>query len=119
MEARTKTKRRLTMADQMSREELMEKRRNYTDEDVRKFGYPSAEVMLLEDRLAEIAGAWRETKEDAWVNEYRDVLFLMMLKGYDVTALPIQYQLPSDKMPFIPPLSVTQAIVKAYNDLKD
>jgi len=119
METQTKTRRFLTMADQMSHEELMEKRRNYTDEDVRKFGYPSAEVMLLEDDLAHISGKWRRTKDEELIDEYRDVLFLMMLKGYDVTALPIQYQLPEDKMPFIPPMSVSDAIVKAYRELED
>lgn len=115
----TKQRRLLTMADQISHEELMEEIANYSEEDARKLGYPSLEMLHLEDKLTDIAGAWRGTKDEALIDEYRDVLFLMMLKGYDVTTLDIQDQLPSDKMPFIPPLSVTQAIVKAYSELEE
>lgn len=119
MEAKTKARRLLTMADEISREEYLEEVANYTEEDARKLGYISLEVLRLEDRLSKIVGEWRETKDEALVDEYRDVLYSMILKGYAVIFLPIQEQLPNDKMPFIPPPSVCEAIVKAYNDLED
>ena len=88
----------LRPGDGISREELMEERRNYTDEQARKLGYPSATVLLLSDRLGEIAGKWRRTKDDALVPEYRATLYDMILKGYDVDTLPIQDQLPPELM---------------------
>ena len=83
---------------------------NYTEEDARKSGYPSLKVMKLEYELTRIAGAWRETKRDSLVHEYKRVLYEMILNGYDVNTLPIQDQLPDERMPDLPPEPVQNAI---------
>lgn len=105
---------RLTLKDQMTREEYLKRVNKYTDEDAIKLGYPSADVLRLEIRLGEIAGAWRENKTDELACEYKSVLYEMILKGYDVNTLPIQDQLPDRVMPDLPPQSVQQAIRKVY-----
>lgn len=105
---------RLTPADMKSHEELMEERRNYTDEQARQFGYPSVYVLHQEDRLTWLAGAWRETKDDRYVKEYAAVLNDMILHGYDVDGLDIEDQLPEALMPQLPPRKVREAILKAY-----
>ena len=86
----------------------------YTDEDARKSGYPSLKVMKLEYELTRIAGAWRETKDDALVYKYKSVLYEMILNGYDVNTLPIQDQLPDELMPELPPEPVQSAIKRIY-----
>ncbi|MCI0714028.1 MAG: hypothetical protein L0154_27985 [Chloroflexi bacterium] len=96
--------------EEISHAELMEERRRYTDQQARQLGYPSAEVLHLSDRLSEIAGQWRTTKDNNLVIEYRQILYEMILKGYDVNTLPVQDQLPEELMPnsphqqFAPPL---------------
>ena len=110
---------RLTLKDQLTREEYLQRVREYTDDDAQRLGYISAEVLRLETNLGEIAGKWRRTKEDALVLEYKSVLYEMILKGYDVTTLPIQDQLPDDLMPDMPPLEVLQAIQNAYASLEE
>jgi hypothetical protein len=86
----------------------------YTEEDAKNSGYPSLKVMGLEYDLSRIAGEWRNTKTDALVQEYKNVLYEMILYGYDVTTLPIQDQLPSEWMPELPPEFVQVAIKSAY-----
>ena len=106
----------LTRADMGSLEEFRKERENYTDEDARKLGYPNVAVLHLEDKLSLIAGTWRDTKDDALVAEYRQTLYEMILKGYDVHTLPIQDQLPDRHMPELPPKKVLDAIVAAYKE---
>ncbi len=106
---------RLTMNDQLSREQYLQRVSQYTDEDAQKLGYPSAEVLRLEIKLGEIAGKWRNNQDDeALVLEYERVLYKMILKGYDVNTLPIQDQLPDTLMPDLPPKPVQMAIQTAY-----
>ncbi|MEM9953107.1 MAG: hypothetical protein AAF846_16000 [Chloroflexota bacterium] len=87
---------------------------NYTDEDAINSGYPSLKVMKLEYELTQIAGTWRDTKDEALVYQYKSVLYEMILSGYDVNTLPIQDQLPDDFMPELPPEPVQIAIKRAY-----
>ncbi len=107
--------RRLTWDDMLTPEEGREERENYTEEDARKLGYPSLEVLHLADYLSTLAGKWRRTKEDALVYEYERILYKMLLKGYDVNTLPVQDQLPDDLMPELPPEPVQEAIQAVYN----
>ncbi|MEL6408278.1 MAG: hypothetical protein AAFR81_28185 [Chloroflexota bacterium] len=86
----------------------------YTDEDAKKSGYPSLEVMKMEYELTRIAGKWRETKEESLVHQYKGVLYEMIFKGYDVNTLPIQDQLPDALMPELPPQRVQVAIRQVY-----
>ncbi|MCI0714039.1 MAG: hypothetical protein L0154_28040 [Chloroflexi bacterium] len=74
----------LKPGDGISHEEAMERRRHYTDEDARKLGYPNVHVLHLEDRLGQIAGQWRRTKDDQLVSKYRETLYEMILNGYNV-----------------------------------
>ncbi len=107
---------RLTMKDQLSREEYLQRVNQYTDADARKLGYPSAEVLRLEIKLGEIAGAWRYNQDDkSLVLEYERVLYKMILNGYNVETLPIQDQLPTKHMPELPPKPVQVAIQNAYH----
>lgn len=106
---------RLTMKDQLSREQYLKRVSQYTDEDAQKLGYPSAEVLRLEIKLGEIAGKWRYNQDDeSLVLEYERVLYKMILKGYDVNTLPIQDQLPDELMPELPPKPVQAAIQSVY-----
>mgnify|MGYP000032074948 CR=1 FL=1 len=106
---------RLTMKDQLSREQYLQRVSEYTDDDAHKLGYPSAEVLRLEIKLGEIAGKWRNNQDDeALVHEYERVLYKMILKGYDVDGLPIQDQLPDRLMPELPPKPVQMAIQSVY-----
>lgn len=89
---------------------------NYTDEDARRHGYPSLEVMQLEYRLTQIVGRWRRTKENALVHEYERILYKMILKGYDLNMLPVQDQLPEDLMPDLPSKAVQKAIQTTVYD---
>lgn len=107
----------LRPGDGISHEELMAERRNYTDEQARKLGYPSAEVLRLSDRLSQITGKWRTSKDSKLVAEYQQTLYKMILKGYDVDILPIQDQLPTELMPELPPPPVRAAILQAYDKL--
>ena len=111
------TKRVLKWEDMQSHEDYIEERRNYSDEHAHKLGYPNAEVLRLYDRLSQIAGKWRVTKDDKLVAEYRETLYAMILKGYDVDILPIQDQLPTELMPELPPPTVRAAILEAYDKL--
>ena len=106
---------RLKKEDVISREEYLQRIANLTDEQAVKLGYPSAKVMHLEDRLSELAGKWRRTKDDALVPEYKSVLYEMILNGYDVNTLPIQDQLPRNLMPDLPPEPVQMAIRSVYD----
>lgn len=105
---------RLKSEDVISREEYLQMIAKLTDEDAIELGYPSAKVMRLEDKLSEIAGKWRRTKEHALIHEYKSVLYEMILNGYDVNTLPVQDQLPEDFMPALPPEPVRLAIQKVY-----
>jgi len=105
---------RLTLKDQITRDEYLQRIHQYTDEDATKHGYPSAEVLRLEVKLGEIAGAWRKTKDDKYVYEYASILYKMILNGYDVEGLPIQDQLPDELMPELPPQPVQAAIKRVY-----
>ncbi len=89
----------------------------YTDEDARRHGYPSLEVMRLEYQLTKITGEWRRTKENSLVHDYKAVLYEMILKGYDVNILPVQDQLPDDLMPDLPPKPIQKAIIEAYQEM--
>lgn len=111
------TKRLLKLEDMKSREEYLAERQTYTDEQARKLGYPSAEVLRLSDDLTRLAGKWRRTKDDGLVLEYRQTLYEMILKGYDVDTLPVQDQLPEELMPELPPPTVREAIMRAYQEL--
>ena len=107
---------RLTLKDQLSREQYLQRANQYSDADAQKLGYPSAEVLRLEIELGEIAGAWRDNQDDGdLVREYERVLYKMILKGYDVNTLPIQDQLPDDLMPELPPEPVQAAIQRVYH----
>ena len=110
-------KRILTLEDMQSAEEYREKRRHYTDEQARNLGYPSAEVLRLSDDLTQLAGKWRETKDNQVASQYRETLLIMILKGYDVDTLPIQDQLPTELMPEFPPQPVRKAIMQAYEEI--
>jgi len=112
------SKRILKWEDMQSADVYLAKRQTYTDEQARNLGYPNAEVLRLADELSHIAGQWRGTKDEMLIEKYRDILYAMILKGYDVDMLPIQDQLPSDLMPELPPPAVRMAIIKAYDDLK-
>ena len=79
---------RLTLNDQLTREEYLQRVQRYTDADAIRLGYPSVEVLHLEIKLGEIAGAWRETKDDKYVHEYARVLYQMIFNGYDGDASP-------------------------------
>lgn len=103
----------LTMADMKSLEQYKAELEHITDQQAHKLGYPSAHVLRLEDKLTDIAGAWRESKEEALVHEYKSVLYEMILHGYDVQTLPIQDQLPPEVMPQVPSARVQKAIQKA------
>jgi hypothetical protein len=106
---------RLTMKDQLSREQYLQRVSQYTDEDAHRLGYPSVEVLRLEIKLGEIAGKWRYNQDDeSLVLEYERVLYKMILKGYDVNTLPIQDQLPDRLMPELPPEPVQAAIQRIY-----
>ena len=105
---------RLTLKDQITHEEYLQRVDQYTDIDAIERGYPSVEVLRLEIKLGEIAGAWRETKEEHLVHKYASVLYKMILNGYDVNTLPIQDQLPNRLMPELPPETVRSAIQRAY-----
>ncbi|MDQ7028041.1 MAG: hypothetical protein Q9P44_21065 [Anaerolineae bacterium] len=70
--------------DEMSREDYLKELADYTDEDAHILGYPNVQVLHLEDRLGQIAGKWRRTKDAKLVSEYRVTLYNMILKGYDV-----------------------------------
>jgi hypothetical protein len=105
---------RLTLKDQITREEYLQRVNQYTNTDAIRLGYPSVEVLRLEIKLGEIAGAWRETKNAILVHEYKSVLYEMILKGYDVNTLPIQDQLPDRLMPELPPETVRSAIQRVY-----
>ena len=106
---------RLTMKDQLSREEYLQRVIQYTDEDAKKLGYPSAEVLRLEIKLGELAGKWRNNQDDeSLVLEYERVLYKMILNGYDVDTLPIQDQLPDELMPELPPKPVQMAIQSVF-----
>jgi hypothetical protein len=108
---------RLKWDDMISPEEGRKERQNYTDEDARKLGYPSIEVLRLADYLSEIAGKWRTTKEDVLIHDYKAVLYEMILKGYDVNTLPVQDQLPEEHMPDLPPMPIQKAIIEAYQEM--
>jgi hypothetical protein len=108
---------RLTLKDQLTREEYLERVQQYTDEDAHRLGYSSAEVLRLEIRLGELAGEWRETKDDRVASRYRETLLTMILKGYDIDTLPVQDQLPEEYMPDFPPQPVRKAIIEAYEGM--
>ncbi len=108
---------RLTWEDMKSREELLEERRNYTDEDAQKFGYPSAEVLRLSDTLTELAGEWRETKDENVAIRYRETLLKMILKGFDFNNLDTEDYLPEEHMPDLPPKPIQKAIIEAYKEM--
>lgn len=110
-------KRILRSEDEISREKLMHERHNYTDKQARELGYPNAEVLQLSDHLSAIAGQWRTTQNPALVEKYREILYSMILKGYDIDTLPLQDQLPEELMPELPPPAVRQAIKEAYRNL--
>jgi len=105
---------RLTLKDQLTREEFLKRVQEYTDEDASRLGYPSADVIRLEIQLGELAGEWRETKDDKLASRYREVLLTMILKGYDVDTLPVQDHLPEEHMPDLPPQPIRKAIKDAY-----
>ena len=105
---------RLTLKDQITREEYLQRVAQYTDADAIRLGYPSAKVLRLEIKLGEIAGAWRKTKNASLVYEYKSVLYEMILNGYDVNTLPVQDQLPDELMPELPPETVCMAIQRVY-----
>lgn len=52
---------RLSKEDTMSHEEYRALMETLTDEQARDPGYPSADVMRMEDRLSSPAGEWRRT----------------------------------------------------------
>ena len=112
------TKRILKWEDMGSHDAYLEERRHYTDEQARKLGYASAEVLRLFDQLSAIAGEWRTTKKTELVTQYRETLYAMILKGYDVDTLPLQDQLPAELMPDLPPGNVRSAILEAYAALR-
>jgi len=105
-------RKRLTLSDMKPPEySILDK---YTEEDAHKSGYPSLKVMKLEYELTRIAGAWRETKNESLVYEYKSVLLEMILNGYDINTLPVQDQLPDELMPDLPPEPVQVAIKRVY-----
>jgi hypothetical protein len=105
----------LNQTDMQSQEEVFAERQNFNDEQARELGYPSAEVLRLSDKLGQIAGKWRRTKDQALVHEYGKVLLTMILKGYDVNQLDIEDRLPKELMPDIPNSRVREAIVGALS----
>ena len=60
------TKRVLKWEDMQSHEDYLKERSKYSDEQARKLGYPSAEVLRLYDHLSQIAGKWRFGALRAW-----------------------------------------------------
>ena len=111
------TERTLKWEDMQSADDYLEARRNFTDEQASELGYPSAEVLRLSDNLRRIAGEWRQTKDGTLLIAYRETLYSMILKGYDVDTLPIEDQLPAEFMPELPPPSIRTAIIEAYRAL--
>lgn len=107
----------LKSGDGLSNEEALEERRNYTDEQARILGYPSAEVLRLSDKLTNLAGQWRETKDAYVASLYRETLMVMILKGYDIDTLPVQDQLPEEQMLDLPPAAVLHAILQANREI--
>jgi len=105
---------RLSLNDMKSVEQFRAEMEQLTEEEVQELGHPSKEVMRLEWRLTEIAGEWRETKDNHLVHEYASVLYKMIFNGYDVNTLPVQDQLPDDLMPELPPKPVQAAIKRVY-----
>lgn len=107
---------RLTLKDQLTREEYLQRVARYTNADARRLGYPSADVLRLEIKLGELAGAWRTTKAPHLVHEYSSLLYRMILNGYDVNMLAVQDQLPQELMPVLPPEAVQTAIKQVYHE---
>jgi|SRR5690606_27063791 len=106
---------RLTMADQITVEEHRKRMLSLSDDEVKKFGYPSVKVLGLSYKLSDLAGKWRGNQDDmGLVLEYKSVLYEMILNGYDVDGLPIQDQLPDRLMPELPPKPVQMAIQSVY-----
>jgi hypothetical protein len=105
---------RLKPEAKISREAYLAEFQDYSNADAQKLGYPNIEVFHLAQRLSYIAGEWRETKIQELVSEYRETLYEMILKGYNLTILPIEDQLPEEFMPELPPASVLVAIRQAY-----
>ncbi|QPC83515.1 hypothetical protein G4Y79_03785 [Phototrophicus methaneseepsis] len=90
---------RLKMQDMQEPEENKQERENYTDEVAVRLGYPNAMVLRLADRLSELAGCWRKTRDVQYVDDYREVLLKMIENGYNLANLPIPSQLPDELMP--------------------
>lgn len=105
----------LNPTDMQSQEEFLAERQNFNDEQARKLGYPSAELLRLSDKLGQLAGQWRRTKDQALVHEYGKLLLTMILKGYDVNQLDIEDCLPKEFMPEIPNARVREAIADALS----
>lgn len=106
----------LKVDTQKTYQELIEKRSQYTDEQAQQLGYPSAEVLRMEDHLSQLAATWRTTKEDGVVKDYQLLLCQMILKGYDIDELEAQDYLPERFMPELPPQKIQTMLVEAYRE---
>src|SRR5436190_954934 len=76
--------------DEISREQYLAEIQNYSNQDAQELGYPNIEVFHLAHHLSKITGEWRRTKTEKLVSEYRNTLYQMILKGYDLDGLPIE-----------------------------
>jgi hypothetical protein len=76
-----------------------------TDEIAQEEGYPNAEVYRLSFKLGNLAGEWRETKEERVVQEYHRLFYHLIDLGWNPYLMEFTDILPDELMPKFPETS--------------